>query len=166
MWHLEANQGFKLLASSLMRHSHSPFHLFFCIDLTSKHHQKIEGKMFLCYPIMWSAEKTFCSVILAKGNWPWSIWKKLTKKSTHKWHRLYMAIIIHPVLSVVAGFSKAKLVGLKCEKDGPGHSPWNELLLQLKLRLCRKRVPLCQINECLIPLLWSQKFFLWYPLPF
>lgn len=42
-------------------------------------------------------------------------------------------------------------MGLKCEKDGPGHSPLNALFLKVKLKLCRKKVPLCLINEGLLP---------------
>lgn len=51
-----------------------------------------------------------------------------------------------PNVCVVAGSSKARLgaaiMGLKCEENGQGHSPLNVLLLQVKLRLFRKREPL------------------------
>lgn len=54
-------------------------------------------------------------------------------------------------------------MGLKCEKDGIDRNPLNALFLKVKLRIFRKREPLCLINEGLISTISVIKFMSMLP---
>lgn len=158
LWHLEENWVLNL-AYFLLWHSHSLFHFLVLTLAENNTKKKKKGKYFVS-PLSCDRQRKHCARLLwqrASGhalfeeNWH--------KQNTHKWHRLCMAIWTHPVsvwlLVPVRQDLGAAIMGLKCEKNGQGHSPLNALLLQVKLRLFRKREPLCLINAGLISLLWS-----------